>query len=98
MSASADPDTLFRTANRLGKVSAGSAAADWAIHDALGLPGEPPPYTTDEAAMRTLLPPGYEMTVIDHSTGGPYAACILAMGGAVVRCRGALIKWRAASG
>jgi hypothetical protein len=54
---------LIRIADRLRELPAGSAAADAAIHRALGLPGEPRAYTTDEAALRTLLPDGFEMYV-----------------------------------
>ena len=56
-------------ADRLRELSAGTAAADPAIHRALGLPGEPRPYTTDEAALRTLLPDGFE-AYISTSIGG----------------------------
>jgi hypothetical protein len=49
---------LIRIADRLCELRAGSAAADAAIHRALNLPGEPRPYTTDETALRTLLPEG----------------------------------------
>ena len=54
---------LIRIADRLRELPAGSAAADAAIHRALGLPGEPRPYTSDEAALRTLLPNGFEAYV-----------------------------------
>ena len=54
---------LIRIADRLRELPAGTAAADAAIHRALGLPGEPRPYTSDEAALRTLLPDGFEMYV-----------------------------------
>ena len=54
---------LIRIADRLRELPAGSAAADAAIHRALGLPGEPRAYTTDEAALRTLLPEGFEMFI-----------------------------------
>ena len=54
---------LIRIADRLRELPAGSAAADAAIHRALGLPGEPRAYTTNEAALRTLLPESFEMYV-----------------------------------
>jgi len=54
---------LIRIADRLGELPAGSAAADAAIRPPLGLPGEPRPYTTDEAALRMLLPEGFEMYI-----------------------------------
>ncbi len=44
-------ERLIRIADRLRELPAGTAAADAAIHRALGLPGEPRPYTTDEAAL-----------------------------------------------
>src|SRR5918993_5624544 len=50
---------LIRIADRLRELPAGTAAADAAIHPALRLPGEPRPYTTDETALRTLLPEGF---------------------------------------
>ena len=53
-------DRLLRIADRLGKVAAGSVLADGAIHKAVGRLGPVQPYTTDEAAARTLLPPGFE--------------------------------------
>ena len=56
-------ERLIRIADRLRELPAGSAAADAAIHRALGLPGEPGAYTSDEAALRTLLPDGFEMYV-----------------------------------
>jgi hypothetical protein len=56
-------ERLIRIADRLRELPAGTAAADAAIHRALGLPGEPRAYTTDEAALRTLLPEGFEMYV-----------------------------------
>ncbi len=54
---------LIRITDRLGELPEGSAAADLAMHRALGLPGEPRAYTSDEAALRTLLPEGFEMYV-----------------------------------
>ncbi|MDQ3989362.1 MAG: hypothetical protein M3291_09240 [Actinomycetota bacterium] len=59
-------ERLIRIADRLCELPAGTTAADAAIHRALGLPGEPGAYTTDEAALRTLLPEGFEMFI---STG-----------------------------
>lgn len=66
---------LIRIADRLGEVEAGSAAADLAIHAAIGLPGEPPPYTTDEAAARGLLPDGFEWMESTYLAGTVYMAC-----------------------
>lgn len=51
-------DRLLRIADRLGKVEAGSEAADRAIHEALGLAWAVKSYTTDEATTLTLLPRG----------------------------------------
>ena len=55
---------LHRIARRLGEVRAGNSVADAAIHKALGLTGPVQSYTVDEAAARTLLPPGFEWLVI----------------------------------
>lgn len=66
---------LFRIADRLAEVVSGSEAADQAIHRALGLAGDPPPYTRDEVALRALLPAGYEVEILTTSTAGCYAAC-----------------------
>ena len=52
-------ERLFRIADRLGQAPAGSAVADETIHQALGRAGPAPPYTTDIAAARTLLPSGF---------------------------------------
>ena len=68
-------DRLFRIADRLGQVPAGSAAADQAIHQALGRTGPTPPYTTDLAAARTLLPPGFVELDPVPGVGAVYASC-----------------------
>ena len=69
-------DRLLRIADRLGRVSAGSPAADEVIHQALGRTGPAPPYTTDIAAARTLLRPGFEeLSDPVYSSGAVYAAC-----------------------
>ena len=39
----------------------------------LGLPGEPRAYTTDEAALRTLLPEGFEMHIATNIADAVYA-------------------------
>ncbi len=62
---------LLRFADRLRELAAGTAAADLAIHRALGLPGEPRPYTSDEAALRTLLPWG----LASHHPAGARPRC-----------------------
>ncbi len=68
-----DRARLLRIADRLGKVSAGSAEADEAIHQALGRAGPAPPYTTDMEAARTLLPPGFvERGDPTYMTGAVY--------------------------
>jgi hypothetical protein len=68
-------DRLIRIADRLARVEVGSAAADTAIHDVLG-PTEPAlTYTTDEAAARTLLPPGFEWLATTYAAGWVYAPC-----------------------
>jgi hypothetical protein len=51
---------LLAYADRLHDLAAGSVEADGAIHVALGRTGEAPPYTRDDAAARSLLPPGFE--------------------------------------
>ena len=63
---------LIRIADRLRQLPVGTAAADAAIHRALGLPGEPRPYTTDEAALRTLLPDGFEAHISTGIGGAVY--------------------------
>ena len=68
-------DRLLRIADRLGKITAGSPAADATIHVALGRTGLAPAYTTDEAAARTLLPPGFEWLAITPTAGWIYAPC-----------------------
>ncbi|WP_090665246.1 hypothetical protein [Belnapia rosea] len=68
-------DRLFRIANRLGQVSAGSAEADHFIHDVLGRAGPVLPYTTETSAAEQLLPPGFEWMPSVHSAGKTYAAC-----------------------
>jgi hypothetical protein len=68
-------DRLFRIANRLGQVPAGSLLADLAIHEALGLVGVAMPYTRNEAAARSLLPDGFEWMPSTYSGGTVYAAC-----------------------
>ncbi len=71
-----DRARLLRVADRLGKVPAGSAEADAAIHHALGRAGPALPYTTDMAAARTLLPPGFvELGDPMYMTDAVYAAC-----------------------
>jgi hypothetical protein len=51
---------LLAYADRLHDLAAGSVSADGAIHQALGLRGKAPPYTSDDAAARSLMPPGFE--------------------------------------
>ncbi len=69
-------DRLFRIADRLREVPAGSAEADEVIHQALGRVGHAPPYTMDMEAARTLLPPGFvEPGVPMYVTDAVYVAC-----------------------
>jgi hypothetical protein len=68
-------DRLIRIADRLAKVEAGSVVADQTIQDALGRAGPVLSYTTDEAATRTLLPPGFEWMDITPTAGWIYAPC-----------------------
>ena len=68
-------DHLFRIANRLGKVPAGSLAADEAVHEALGLAGPVLRYTRDDTVARGLVPAGFEWMDLVHSAGAVYAAC-----------------------
>ena len=68
-------ERLIRIADRLRELPAGSAAADAAIHRALGLPGE---YTTDEAALRTLLPDGFEAYISTGIGGAVYGVVVRA--------------------
>ena len=78
MRSSSHCDRLLRIADRLAKVAAGSVLADEAIHEALNRPGPVRPYTTDEAAARTLLPAGFEWMHITPTAGWIYAPCRLA--------------------
>ena len=68
-------DRPFRIADRLGKVPAGSVAAAESVHQALGRSGPAPPYTTDMAAARTLLPPGFVELDPLPSVGAKYRSC-----------------------
>ena len=68
-------ECLLRIADRLAKVEAGSIAADTTTHQVLGREGQAPPYTTDEAVARTLLPPGFEWMQITWTAGWVYAPC-----------------------
>ena len=71
-------DRLLRIADRLGKVTTGSAVADKTktIHRALGRAGPAPCYTTDLDAARTLLPPGFEeLSDPIYTSDAVYAAC-----------------------
>jgi hypothetical protein len=68
-------DRLIRIADRLARVKVGSAAADAAIHEAVGQAGLVRPYTIDEAAARTLLPLGFEWMAITPAAKWVYAPC-----------------------
>ncbi len=68
-------DHLIRITDRLAKIEAGSAAADDTIHAAVGQAGPAPAYSTNEAAARTLLPPGFEWMPATPAAGGVYAPC-----------------------
>jgi len=65
-------ERLIRIADRLRELPAGTAAADAAIHRALDLPEEPRAYTSDEAALRTLLPDGFEAYISTGIGGAVY--------------------------
>jgi hypothetical protein len=65
---------LLAFADRLHDLPAGSAAADVAIHEALGRSGAAPPYTRDDAAARSLLPAGFEEIPGAFSTAGRVSA------------------------
>ena len=68
-------DRLIRIADRLTKVKAASDIADRTIHVALGRSGPALSYTTDEAAARSLLPPGFEWMATTYAAGWVYAPC-----------------------
>ena len=68
-------DRLVRIADRLAVIKTGSTVADETLHQAIGRSGPVPPYTTDEAAARTLLPSGFEWITATHSAGRVYAPC-----------------------
>ena len=67
-------DRLLRIADRLRRLTAGSAAADSYIHRALGRDGPAPPYTSDEAAALALVPVGFEADWPTSIAGEVYAA------------------------
>jgi hypothetical protein len=67
-------DYLFRMAQRLTDVEAGSQVVDRAVHAALGLPGAVLPYSTDDAAAERLLPADCEWLESTYSHGKVYAA------------------------
>ena len=69
---------LIRIADRLRELPAGTAAADAATHRALDLPGDPGAYTSDEAALRTLLPEGFEMYVSTSIGSAVYGVVVRA--------------------
>jgi hypothetical protein len=68
-------DRLIRIGSRLSHVPIGSVAADQAIHDALGRTGPVLPYTTDQGAARSLLPPGFEWMPAVYASRCVYGAC-----------------------
>jgi hypothetical protein len=68
-------DRLIRTASRFGKVPAGSAEAERAIHEVLKRTGPVLPYTTAKSAAAELLPPGFEWREAVYSAGQAYASC-----------------------
>jgi hypothetical protein len=68
-------DRLILIADRLAKIRVGSTVADSTIHDALNRSGPGLPYTTDAAAARSLLPPGFEWRDPVYSSGFVYASC-----------------------
>ena len=69
------PLRLFRIADRLAKVAAGSVLADQVLHEALERAGTVQPYTTSEEAARSLLPPGFEWLASTWTAGWVYAPC-----------------------
>ena len=74
------PDQVFaRIAGRLRKLPAGDAGMDGMLQRAFGLVGGTPAYTSDEAALRTLLPEGAEMSATTEADGKVWG---------VVRCVG----------
>ena len=68
-------ERLIRIADRLAVIKAGSRVADETLHQAIGRSGPAPPYTTDEAAARTILPPGFEWVTATYAAGRVYAPC-----------------------
>ena len=61
-------------ADRLRRLTAGSAMADQFIHETLGQDGAAPPYTSDEAAALALVPVGFEADWPTSIVGEVYAA------------------------
>jgi hypothetical protein len=60
----------------LAKVEAGNVEADRTIRGVLGRAGPVLPYSSDEAAARTLLPPGFEWLATTYAAGWVYAPCL----------------------
>ena len=73
-------DRLIRIADRLAQVSEGSPAADRTIHEALGLTGPAPPYTTEVAAALALLPPDFEAEWPVSNAGGEVYGLVVRKG------------------
>jgi hypothetical protein len=72
---SATINRLIRLAELLGAVTAGSAAADQAIHEMFGLTGLIASYTTDEGVARQLLPPGFTWLPVEFENRNYHASC-----------------------
>ncbi|SDB74622.1 hypothetical protein [Belnapia rosea] len=68
-------ERLICIANRLAEIKAGSAVADETLHQTIDRSGPVLPYTTDEAAARTLLPPGFEWAPATYMARSVYAMC-----------------------
>ena len=66
---------LIRLAELLGAVTAGSAAADQAIHEMLGRTGLIAPYTTHDGAARQLLPPDFTWLPVAFENRSFHASC-----------------------
>jgi hypothetical protein len=72
---SAIANRLERLAELLGVVTAGSAAADQAIHEMLGRTGPVASYTTHDGVARQLLPPDFTWLSVDFENRSFHASC-----------------------
>ncbi len=80
-------ERLIRIADWLAVIKAGSRVADETLHQAIGRSGPAPLYTTNEAAARMILPPGFEWVTATYAAGRVYARHAAALAATLTRCR-----------